>query len=271
MGLSFFATATYAFNALIALLGLRLLWTQCLSPSARAAQKPAALTPWASAGGVQIVLLCWLALVGGFLVQLAFVHLLPGLNDNPDMREIVAGSGFQLGMLLGVSGFMFYTDAGRDYSLPHRPLIKAGIATFAISLALVLAVGLLWHKILELSGYPPEKQDLVALFEKHNSPVMLSLMITLATLVAPITEELLFRAGLFRFMRTRSPRWVALLVPAILFGALHMNLASFPQLVVLALVFSVAYERTGNIGVPILAHCLFNLNSILCIIAGVDA
>ena len=67
-----------------------------------------------------------------------------------------------------------------------------------------------------------------------------------------------------------TPRWVALLIPALLFGASHTNLASFPQLVLLGVIFSIAYERTGNIAVPMFAHALFNLHSIAIVLTGVD-
>jgi membrane protease YdiL (CAAX protease family) len=65
------------------------------------------------------------------------------------------------------------------------------------------------------------------------------------------------------------PRWLALLLPSVLFAGLHANLASFVPLALLGVVFSLAYERTGRIAVPIIAHALFNLNTIVLILAGV--
>ena len=60
-------------------------------------------------------------------------------------------------------------------------------------------------------------------------------------------------------------------MPALLFGALHANLSSFVPLVALGLIFSLAYERTGRIGTTIVAHGLFNLNTIVLILCGVTA
>lgn len=37
----------------------------------------------------------------------------------------------------------------------------------------------------------------------------------------------------------------------------------------LAVIFSLAYERTGHIGTPIVAHALFNLNTVLLILSGI--
>ena len=38
---------------------------------------------------------------------------------------------------------------------------------------------------------------------------------------------------------------------------------------VLGIIFSLAYERTGRITVPIIAHGLFNLNTIVLILSGI--
>jgi membrane protease YdiL (CAAX protease family) len=95
-------------------------------------------------------------------------------------------------------------------------------------------------------------------------------LLVVAIMLAPITEELIFRAGIFRYVRTRMPRWAALLLPAVLFASLHANLGSFVPLVALALVFSLAFERTGNIGTTIVAHALFNLNASVLVLAGMN-
>ena len=130
-------------------------------------------------------------------------------------------------------------------------------------------VSLVWQGALQLCGIEAEKQDLIDLFANAKSPALLAFMIVLAAVIAPITEELLFRWGIFRYARTRAPRWIALLLPGVLFGALHANLASFAPLVALGIIFSLAYERTGRIGTTIIAHGLFNLNTIVLILCGV--
>lgn len=127
----------------------------------------------------------------------------------------------------------------------------------------------------KLVGLPTERQDLIRMFLNAESNLTLAAMVLLAVVIAPITEELVFRAGLFRYLRTRIPRRIALFGPAVFFGALHVDwstlrgLTSLAPLVVLAVIFSLAYERTGRIGTPIVAHALFNLNTVLLILGGV--
>jgi hypothetical protein len=113
------------------------------------------------------------------------------------------------------------------------------------------------------------------MFAHADSPWLLTILIVLAVIIAPLTEELVFRAGLFRYFRTRMPRSVALVAPSVFFATLHVNwatlqgLASLAPLVVLAIAFSIAYERTGQIGTAIVAHALFNLNTVVMIFCGV--
>ena len=117
---------------------------------------------------------------------------------------------------------------------------------------------------------PVKMQEAIDLLRHIDSSSLRLALLVVAILLAPMTEELVFRAGIFRYVRTRLPRWVALLLPAVLFASLHNNLGTFVPLVALAIVFSIAYERTGNIGTTIVAHALFNLSSALLVLAGVD-
>jgi hypothetical protein len=131
-------------------------------------------------------------------------------------------------------------------------------------------VGLLWQGLLSLAHIPAPRQEAIDVLANLHDPFQRGLLLVCAIVLAPIVEELVFRAGIFRYLRTRSPRWVALLVPAALFAALHQNLANFPALMALGVIFALAYERTGRIGTSIVAHALFNLTTTLVILSGFD-
>jgi membrane protease YdiL (CAAX protease family) len=263
--------ATGTTEAAFCVAGLVLLWKRVLSPAARqAGPQASALRPW-DASLLELGMLVWVVIVTGFALQVGLTSLLSALKVEGLKATIIASFGFQGGMLLGCLGFASYSDAGKDYAFPKAGFIKGGLATFLIVLPLVFGLGAVWHWLLNLCGVDVNQQELVDLFRKAGSPWLVGGLVFLAVVVAPVTEELIFRAGLFRFLRTRTPRWVALVLPAVLFGALHMNLASFPQLVLLGIVFSLAFERTGNIGVSMLGHALFNLNTIVMILLGIDS
>jgi membrane protease YdiL (CAAX protease family) len=248
--------------------------------------QPARLAPWPVS--FSDFLVCALAVVGGgFFSQILggaiSDPLLKKFSANHDTHLVVYGAAFQFGLLAGVTVSSLYLQGQRKNtgaSPPRRgtlSLLLAGVLTFLAVLPLVYLTGYEWSKFLEWLGLPPEPQDLIGVFAHAKLSVSSIVLFLLATVTAPVVEELIFRAGLFRYLRTRVPRWAALTLPALFFAGLHVDwktlsgLSSLVPLIVLAIVFSLAYERTGRIGVSMIAHALFNLNMILLIMAGMPA
>lgn len=253
------------------LAGCVLLWREGVSPDARERSVRAAdAMPLWNLSPSNLLLLLWLVIAGGLLAQSLVVFGLRSFGFGSDAKLVIAGGAFHAGMLAGILSFRAFCN--RDYARPTpapepHGVFASAFATMLIALPVLTAVSLVWQRLLELGGMKVEAQELIGIFADTDSPTLIATMVLLATVIAPVTEELLFRAGLFRYARKRFPRWVALTVPSLLFAALHANLASFAPLFVLGLIFSLAYERTGNIAVPIIAHGLFNLNTIAMIFA----
>ena len=68
----------------------------------------------------------------------------------------------------------------------------------------------------------------------------------------------MFRGILYPVIKQLGHPQLALWGTSLLFATVHMNLASFLPLMVLALVLTALYERTNNLLAPIAAHVLFN-------------
>lgn len=251
-------------------LGCVLLWAICLRPRLHGERSAPALSP-VEASLPDFMFFLLHVLGGGF-----FGSMFASLAGKPlgiaGERLIIFSNGLgQLGMLGGI--FLFAFSFRRQVTRapgggPVRAL-ATGLATFLIALPFVFLTGVLWTGLLERCGLPVEKQLAVELFGTTTSRPWLISFGVMAVVLAPTVEELVFRAGFFRYLRTRIPRWAALVGPACVFGALHNNLASLAQLVVLGVIFSLAYERTGQIGTPIVAHALFNLNMVILLLSGV--
>jgi membrane protease YdiL (CAAX protease family) len=123
--------------------------------------------------------------------------------------------------------------------------------------------------LLRKLGLPEEPQDLIAIFAHTKSSLVLAGMLVVACVLAPLSEELMFRAGLYRFSRKHLGRPTALLVNGVCFGALHGNWAGFLPLALLGVALSLAYEATGDIRVSVVAHALFNLNTVVLVLSGI--
>jgi len=79
-----------------------------------------------------------------------------------------------------------------------------------------------------------------------------------AIIVAPLAEEIVFRAILYRALRQFGPRGLALWVSAVMFGAIHGSWMTFLPLTVFAIILTLLYDRTDNLMAPVTVHSLFN-------------
>jgi len=270
-----FATIAIAFELTLAAVGLVLLWRVVFSPAARTQPRAAGLAAW-DVSLPDFLTFLLLVMAGSFIAAAVAGLTGKALALHGNAAAVLNGSAAQLGMLAGVLLHRrSVTAPPLAAERSRRGVLASGVATFLVSIPLLLATAHTWEFLLKLAGLPAERQDLIGMFAEVDSPVLLTIMITLAVLIAPLTEELVFRAGVFRYLRTRIPRSLALLLPAVVFALLHVNwhtlqgLASVAPLVVLAVVFSLAYERTGRIETAIVAHACFNLNTLFIIFSGI--
>ncbi len=248
-----------------------------LSPAGRTLRLRApALVPW-DLPAANFLLLIWLVVtmiaLGLVLVPAAFGPALRSRPEGATLELVVTGSMLQVGAIAAwlVVRVLHRQWLRGSYDPGLRPSpaasLRGGFLTFLAVVPIVTAVSLLWTLLLDLLGLPTAQQELVDFFTQARSPVVLGTLTALALAVAPIGEEMIFRAGLFRYLRTRLPRWLAFTISAGLFASMHFNWPSFLPLFVLGVVFAIAYERTGRIAVPILAHALFNLNTLLVVLS----
>jgi membrane protease YdiL (CAAX protease family) len=87
----------------------------------------------------------------------------------------------------------------------------------------------------------------------------LTVFMFVGVLVSPVAEEIFFRGIVYGFLR----RWgiiLAVSCTTILFGAIHLKSGGFPLTqAVGGILFAIAYEKEGNLMVPIIIHVLGNM------------
>lgn len=81
-----------------------------------------------------------------------------------------------------------------------------------------------------------------------------------ASLQAALVEELIFRGIAFNFLRRRLPVWVAVLLPAMLFGFAHTwwGVGRVATTAFMGVLFALLRWRTNNVWGPIAMHFLIN-------------
>ncbi len=107
-------------------------------------------------------------------------------------------------------------------------------------------------------GGESSKQEIVDLFTNSQTMEQRVTIIVLAVVVAPISEEFIFRFFIYGVLRRYFGVVVALSFNALLFAAAHTHLPSAAPLFVLGACFTLAYEWSGSILVSMAMHALFN-------------
>jgi len=160
----------------------------------------------------------WLVLSIGIIGQLLFRFTVgPLLHRQPEgdtLAQLFAGSMFHFGTAITWLGARAWARRYRPAAIrPYAPVtidgaqqsLRGGLLTFLALMPLATGAGLLWERLLQSMGLPTERQEIVDLILKSKSPALLGFLIALALVVAPVCEELVFRVGIFRFLRTRAP------------------------------------------------------------------
>jgi len=94
------------------------------------------------------------------------------------------------------------------------------------------------------------------------------LMFLLASFVAPIIEEVVFRGYLQSALRRRIPAWGAITVAALVFAAIHGSLILLPLYFIIGAGLGYVYERTASIYAAIGLHMLNNVIFSIFVVAG---
>ena len=78
------------------------------------------------------------------------------------------------------------------------------------------------------------------------------------SIMAPISEELLFRGIIQGELRKAMPEWLAVVIQALLFAVFHMQPVQILYVITPALMLGAAYAWTRSLWVPIIMHITFN-------------
>ncbi len=154
------------------------------------------------------------------------------------------------------------------FGLNRLPLFRAivtGIGGMILLTPLVMILGAVWNLFFQsVFDAAPKEQDVVEMMRETSTMLDRILMIEFAVIVVPIAEETIFRGYLYPVAKKYVGPVVAAIVVSLIFAVIHGSIAAVFPLFVLALIFTLFYERTGSLIVPILMHAVFNLyNSIM--------
>jgi len=111
----------------------------------------------------------------------------------------------------------------------------------------------------------PNGSNLTEVSERGRDVVTFVVLFVTAGLLAPVTEELLFRGAIQRGLSSRWSAWGAVALQAAVFGAAHLtpsegwgNVDLILSLAVMGLGLGALARLTGRLGTSMIAHGVFN-------------
>ncbi len=166
------------------------------------------------------------------------------------------------------------------------PLIMAAM------LLTIKAAQLIWGEDFQM----PKHREL-ELIAEHSELALRITVVVVASVVAPLLEELLFRGMLQTVIRTLLIRgqtvltltslnpehsyphenrrfsnaasaWLAITVTSLLFAIVHADMGHWPALFVLSVCLGYSYEKSGSLFRPIIIHSIFNTVTVLAALYG---
>jgi membrane protease YdiL (CAAX protease family) len=116
----------------------------------------------------------------------------------------------------------------------------------------------------------PSQHPLVAQAEKAISWKDLASPLFLAGILAPVTEEVLYRLFTFLPMKEKWGFWGGAIASSFVFALMHFNLYWLGEMIVVGVGLAFVYYWTGSLISPIIAHSVINTSKIIMLFLGIS-
>jgi|GEM_PF-2331097 membrane protease YdiL (CAAX protease family) len=203
----------------------------------------------------------FLAVLAGLVLMLVSQQMLPGA---PCVAVLALGFfSIQIGPAVAAVLMMrSQVGAGERCAAVHldqRPsgLGGSGLRVVFVVTPLVLAINVVMLFVLGLSGWEPTPNPMLEMFVAGGLGTV-AMLIFGAVVIAPVCEELLFRAVLHGALSARLSWAPATVMTALIFATVHGIVENVPALFVLGLILQRQLRDSGSLWLPIMTHAVFN-------------
>ncbi len=194
-------------------------------------------------------------IVGVLFVYLAFTAL-PFLF----IEDKMIGSMVGLTTCSVILGLIFYWTR----TPTAMPISISPYYLFMIILMMVATYFIANYGIASVMSYlfPSQSDQLNDYFDVTSLTGRGFILFFLVTcLVGPFVEEVMFRGLIYEALRKVLPVWPAVLLQALLFGAMHMNVVQGTFALPVGIVLGIIYARSNRLWLVVTLHVLCNAYS----------
>ncbi len=166
--------------------------------------------------------------------------------------------------LASIPVFIWYMNRDRKKNIAAVMVKKSGVLTseyVAIVVGLI-ALCIALNNLITLSDlaeFSISYQETSEAFYSVSFPIQILAL----GIVAPIAEEILYRGLIYRRVRRFMTPIASMILSAVVFAVVHGNLVQTLYAGMCGLVFAWLYEKYGTLLVPILAHIVMNITSVI--------
>jgi len=139
----------------------------------------------------------------------------------------------------------------------HPDHISISFVSSILLLFIMANLMYVYHKLLTMMGIKIERPMIEAILKSSDASSLWWMCFGIIVL-APISEELIFRRFIFGFLAPRCGFLTAIAMTAGLFAVIHMSLYSLPALFLLGIGFQLIYLKFGSIYPAIMMHAFNN-------------
>ncbi|MEG1524482.1 MAG: type II CAAX endopeptidase family protein [Clostridia bacterium] len=209
----------------------------------------------------------FIVLVPFVMYRLVTEILALGINDPNAWLSAVEAIRNDTVLISGVTNLVLLMVVWLIFAVRKKPILASvGITPVSFSrLALLLPLGFTLNCFLSLAlGLLP-----TSLMEGYNTATEVVagntdlLAILMVALIAPLTEEVVFRGLLYSRFRQGMPKWAAMLVSSVLFGALHGQIVWMLYAFCFGMLLCLITDWYGSLLGSIVLHFAFNFSSYL--------
>lgn len=195
----------------------------------------------------------------------------------------VAGASL-VGVVLVVANLLARPTGINRLGISSAEIAKAplqGLIAILITVPLVFLGALLTQALWSaIQLEHPAAHPLLRMMQQDSNRLLWQTIIISASIIAPVSEELLFRGTLqtafvYSFSRILNKpitepgkpnlyaRWGGIFAASLLFALFHGEVWMMPPIFLLSLALGYLYERTGNLWSCILLHAGFNVTNLI--------
>lgn len=218
--------------------------------------------------------------IGGLLGSLFALSFTITINGGEQLSDVGVLGVSSVGSALITFAILLYLSRSRgtgtwdlDFGLRFESSDALGLLYgMGLQIGVVLLVQLPLLKLLNLDN-PPE-QSVAQIAGEASSIGTRAMIVFIVVVLAPLTEELLYRGVLLSRLRRDFTPHVAVVTSAAVFAGIHLidpnAILAVPGLFVIGLVLGYLALRTNRIGLTIATHAGVNLLAAIAILAGLD-